>query len=143
MQRVAPLDPDYKRRIQDSFSRQSAMALMGIKIARVEPGLVELTLPFRADLTQQNGFLHAGVVTALADTASGYAALTLMPAGKDVLTVEFKVNLLRPAMGQHFFAVATVIKPGRTLTITRADVFAVSGSDQELVAAMQATMISL
>ena len=141
MRPFMPADPDYAERVRASFARQGAMALIGAGIARVEPGMVELTLPFREDLTQQHGFLHAGIVTLLADTASGYAALTLMPPGHDVLTVEFKVNLVRPAAGPAFSAVATVLKPGRTLTVARADVFAVVDERRELIAAMQATMI--
>jgi len=103
---------------------------------------VEITLPYRADLAQQNGYVHAGIVTTIADSAAGYAAYSLMPAGSEVLSVEFKVNLLRPAQGENFIARAEVIKAGRTLTVVRADVFTVAGdSDRELVATMQGTMI--
>jgi len=101
-------------------------------------------LPYRADLTQQNGYLHAGVVTTIADSACGYAAMSLMPAEAGVLSVEFKVNLLRPARGESFLARAEVIKAGRTLTVVRADVFALAeDAERQLVATMQGTMMSL
>ena len=120
------------------------MNLIGARLARVEPGVVEIELPFRADLTQQDGFLHAGVITTVADSAAGYAAYTLMPAGSRVLSIEFKVNLLRPARGELFVARAEVIKAGRTLTVVRADVFAnAENSEKELVATMQGTMMCL
>ena len=118
------------------------MNLLGARLSLVEAGVVEITLPYRADLAQQHGYLHAGVVTTIADSACGYAAYTLMPAGSEVLSVEFKVNLLRPAQGETFVARAEVIKAGKTLTVVRADVFAIAGNaDRELVATMQGTMI--
>ena len=120
------------------------MGLIGAELTRVEPGMIEITLPYRADLTQQQGYLHAGIVTTIADSACGYAAYTLMPPNSEVLSVEFKVNLLRPAKGELFLAVAEVVKSGRTLTVVRADVF---GSDKtgarELIATMLGTMICL
>ena len=120
------------------------MALIGAELTSVDPGLIEITLPYRTDLTQQHGYLHAGVVTTIADSACGYAAYSLMPAGTEVLSVEFKINLLRPAKGEHFLARAEVIKPGRMLTVVRADVFGISeGKERELVATMQGTMICL
>lgn len=137
-----PTDPDYAPRIRASFARQQVMALLGASLGLVEPGRVEIMLPFRADLTQQHGYLHAGIITTIADSACGYAALSLMPAGCEVLSVEFKINLLRPAAGEQFVARGVVLKPGRTLTITRADVFAIRQGTSTLIAAMQATMIS-
>ena len=120
------------------------MGLIGGELTRVEPGVVEITLPYRVDLTQQDGYVHAGIVTTIADSACGYAAYSLMPPESDVLAVEFKVNLLRPAKGDKFMARAEVIKPGRTLTVVRADVFATSGKDEwQLVATMQGTMMRL
>lgn len=136
-----PLNPSFARDVADSFARQPIMKLIGARLSLVEPGVVEITLPYRADLAQQNGYLHAGIVTTIADSACGYAAYTLMPAGSNVLSVEFKVNLLRPAQGETFFVRAEVIKAGRTLTVVRADVFAVTGDDKVLVATMQGTMI--
>jgi uncharacterized protein (TIGR00369 family) len=120
------------------------MSSIGAELLLVEPGKVEIALPYRSDLTQQHGYMHAGIITTIADTACGYAAYTLMPAGSEVLSVEFKVNLLRPAKGERFVAVANVLKPGRTLTVVRADVFSVTEeSERELIATMLATMICL
>jgi uncharacterized protein (TIGR00369 family) len=133
-------NPSFAEEIKRSFAAQSVMELLGAELSRIEPGVVEITLPFRDDLTQQLGYLHAGVITTIADSACGYAAYSLMPAGSEVLSVEFKVNLLRPAKGESFRARAEVIKPGRTLSVVRADVF--SDSD-ELIATMQGTMICL
>jgi uncharacterized protein (TIGR00369 family) len=120
------------------------MSSIGAELLLVEPGKVEIALPYRSDLTQQHGYMHAGIITTIADTACGYAAYTLMPAGSEVLSVEFKVNLLRPAKGERFVAVANVLKPGRTLTVVRADVFSVTEeSERELIATMLATMICM
>ena len=119
------------------------MSLIGGELARVEPGIIEITLPYRRDLTQQHGYVHAGIITTIADSACGYAAYTLMPPGSDVLAVEFKLNLLRPAKGETFTARAEVIKSGRTLTVVRADVHAYTGDQRELVANMQGTMMRL
>lgn len=139
-----PPNPDFAADVESSFAQQPIMNLIGARLARVEPGVVQIELPFRADLTQQNGYLHAGVVTTIADSAAGYAAFSLMPAGAGVLSVEFKVNLLRPARGELFVARAEVIKAGRTLSVVRADVFAIdANSERELVATMQGTMMCL
>src|SRR6185503_4537469 len=96
------LNPSFAEEVERSFARQPIMNLIGARLSLVEPGIIEITLPYRADLTQQHGFLHAGVVTTIADSACGYAAYSLMPAGSEVLSVEFKVNLLRPAEGETF-----------------------------------------
>jgi uncharacterized protein (TIGR00369 family) len=135
-------NPSFAEEVKSSFARQAIMNLIGARLSLIEPGVIEITLPYRADLTQQHGFLHAGIVTAIADSACGYAAYSLMPAGSEVLSVEFKVNLLRPARGESFVARAEVIKAGRTLTVVRADVFGVAGGNRELVATMQGTMIA-
>ena len=120
------------------------MNLIGASLSLVKPGVVEITLPFRADLGQQDGYLHAGILTTIADSASGYAAYSLMPPDSSVLSVEFKVNLLRPAHGVGFVASAEVIKAGRTLTVVRADVFGLDDKgDRTLVATMLSTMICL
>ena len=124
-----------------NFARQPAMALIGAELEVVSPGVVEVSFPFRQDLTQQDGFIHAGIISTAADSACGYAALSSMPAGSDVLSVEFKLNLLRPAAGERFVARAQVLKRGKTLTAVRADVYALTGTQERLVAAMQATMI--
>ena len=137
-------NPSFVAEVQDSFSKQTIMGLIGGELTRVEPGIVEISLTYRSDLTQQHGYVHAGIITTIADSACGYAAYTLMPPGSDVLAVEFKVNLLRPAKGESFVARAEVIKSGRTLTVVRADVHALSSGDKrELIAIMQGTMMRL
>lgn len=139
-----PSNPLFAEEIKQSFARQAIMTLIGAELRAVEPGIVEIALPYRSDLAQQHGYLHAGIVTTIADSAAGYAAYSLMPAGAEVLSVEFKVNLLRPARGVSFLARAEVIKPGRTLTVARADVFGIGeGGERELVATMLATIICL
>lgn len=136
-------NPTFVEEVRESFARQTIMSLIGGELTRVEPGVVEITLPYRTDLTQQHGYVHAGIITTIADSACGYAAYTLMPAGSDVLAVEFKVNLLRPAKGETFVARAEVVKSGRTLTVVRADVHALTNDKRELVAIMQGTMMRL
>jgi uncharacterized protein (TIGR00369 family) len=134
-------DEDFERRVRESFSCQRVMSLIGASLRRVEPGAVDIVLPYRDDLTQQGGYIHAGILTTIADSACGYAAYTLMPAGSEVLSVEFKVNLLRPAAGELFVAEARVLKAGKTLTVTRGDVYGVAAGETKLVATMLATMI--
>ncbi len=139
-----PANPDYAEKIRTSFARQAIMHLIGAELGRVEPGFVEITLPYREDLTQQHGYLHAGIVSTIADSACGYAVLSLMPSDSEVLSVEFKVNLLRPAKGVSFVARSGVIKAGQTLSVVHADVFAVfDTSEEQLIATMQGTMICL
>jgi len=136
-------NPSFAAEINESFAKQTIMGLIGAQLSRVEPGLIEITLPYRADLAQQHGYLHAGIVTTIADSACGYAAYSLMPPNSEVLSVEFKVNLLRPAKGEMFSAVAEVVKSGKTLTVVRADVFAIEEDRSELIATMLGTMICL
>ena len=138
---MKPLNPSFAQEVRQSFARQSIMELIGASLTLIEPGVVEITLPYRQDLTQQYGYLHAGIVTTIADSACGYAAFTLVPKGSGVLSVEFKVNLLRPAKGESFLARAEVIKAGKTLTVVRADVFALTEDKRTLVATMQGTMM--
>src|SRR5215813_5150518 len=141
---MTPQNPSFVEEIRQSFNGQAAMTLIGASLTRVDPGIIEITLPYRADLTQQHGYIHAGIVTSIVDTACGYAAFSLMPAGSEVLSVEFKVNLLRPAKGKSFIARAGVIKLGRTLTVVRGEVFGVDDSgERQLVATMLATMMCL
>jgi len=131
--------------VRASFARQAFMATCGARIASVQPGEVVLDVDFRDDLTQQHGFLHAGVIASVADSACGYAALTLMDADSAVMSVEFKVNLLAPAAGTSFRAAARVLRAGRTLTVCTAEVCA-RGEDGVLgapIAVMQATMMTL
>jgi uncharacterized protein (TIGR00369 family) len=136
-------NPTFVEEVKDSFDKQIVMELIGGELTRVEPGVVEISLTYRSDLTQQHGYVHAGIITTIADSACGYAAYTLMPPNSDVLAVEFKVNLMRPAKGDTFVARAEVIKSGRTLTVVRADVHAITGDQRELVAIMQGTMMRL
>jgi uncharacterized protein (TIGR00369 family) len=137
-------NPAFAEEIRQSFAKQTIMGLIGAELTRVEPGIIEISLPYRADLTQQHGYLHAGIVTTIADSACGYAAYTLMPPNSEVLSVEFKVNLLRPAKGEVFLALAEVVKSGKTLTVVRADVFASDKTEgRELIATMLGTMICL
>jgi uncharacterized protein (TIGR00369 family) len=116
-------DPDFEQRTRASFARQGAMAHLGAVIGRVEPGRVEISMPFRAELSQQHGFFHAGMIATIADSAGGYAAFTLFPAEAGVLTVEFKLNLLAAADGELAVAQGEVIRSGRTLTVCRIDAF--------------------
>ena len=136
-------NPSFAKEIERSFAKQTIMGLIGAELTRVEPGLVEITLPYRPDLAQQHGYLHAGIVTTIADSACGYAAYSLMPPDSEVLSVEFKVNMLRPAKGETFSALAEVVKSGKTLTVVRADVFGVNEDRRDLVATMLGTMICL
>ncbi|MBM3533517.1 MAG: PaaI family thioesterase [Alphaproteobacteria bacterium] len=123
-----PADPDFESRVRASFARQGIMSLLGARMTRVAPGEVSIELPFRADLSQQHGFFHAGVTSTIADSAGGYAGFTLFPADASVLTVEFKINLLAPAKGDRLVATGKVIKPGRTLTICNLEVDVIDGA---------------
>jgi uncharacterized protein (TIGR00369 family) len=134
-----PADPQYPARIRDSFARQKAMALIGASLASVAPGRVEIELPFRDDLTQQKGFVHGGILGMIADSACGYAAFTLMPAGCSIVTVEYKLNILSPAR-DSLVARGEVVKAGRTLTVARGEVYARDGKH---VATMQQTLMML
>ncbi len=136
-----PQDPNFEARIRASFDRQGFMTLLNARLTRCEPGLVELVMPFSAIITQQHGFAHAAAVTAMLDSACGFAALTLMPEGAEVLSVEFKVNLLSPAVGESFRAVGLVTRAGRTITVCQGEVFAVRDNQEKSVAIMTATMI--
>src|ERR1700689_666928 len=130
-----PQDANFRHRVQTSFARQRVMQTLGIEIMRLEPGEIDLTMPYDLPYTQQHGFVHAGIVSTGLDSACGYAAFSLMPAEAAVLTVEFKTNLLAPAKGERFLFRAHVIKPGRTLTFCEAQASALSeGSREKLVA---------
>jgi uncharacterized protein (TIGR00369 family) len=134
-------DPNFEQRVRDSFARQAAMALIGATMTQVAPGRCTIELPVRDDLTQQHKFVHGGVVGMIADSAGGYAAFTLMPADAGVLTVEFKINMLAPAKGERLIARGEVLKPGRTLAIVRADVWALEAGRETLIAAIQQTLM--
>ena len=140
---LTPQDPEYATRVRLSFGEQRAMSTIGASLGTVGPGAVDVVLPFRDDLTQQDGFLHAGVVAAIADSACGYAAHTLMPAAARVLSIEFKLNLLTPAVGERLEARARVIRAGRTVTVCQADVLAITGKTEKLIATMMGTMMTL
>jgi uncharacterized protein (TIGR00369 family) len=139
-----PQDPDFDARVRMSFARQRVMQTLGIEITRLAPGEVDLTMPYNAAYTQQHGFLHAGIVTTALDSACGYAAFSLMPAGAAVLTVEFKTNLLAPASGERFRFRAHVVKPGRTLTVCEASAFALlNGKEERFIATMTGTLMAV
>ena len=138
-----PPDPDYAARVRASFDRQSAMRLIGARMTRIAPGACTIELPCRDDLTQQHGYIHAGIVSMIVDSAGGYAGFTLFPADASVLTVEYKLNLVAPATGEHLVAQASVVKPGRTLVITRGEVYAERNGARTLCAIMQQTLIVL
>ena len=137
-----PRNPAFAEEIKQSFAKQTIMGLIGAELSRVDPGVIEISLPYRAALAQQHGYLHAGIVTTIADSACGYAAYSLMPANSEVLSVEFKVNLLLPAKGEMFLASAEVVKSGKTLTVVRADVFSLGQEgERTLIATMLGTMM--
>jgi len=134
---------DLAQRVRDSFDKQQVMRLIGAGLVSVLPGEVELSLAYRPELSQQAGFIHAGVVTTVLDSACGYAALTAMPEGSEVVSVEFKVNLLAPAVGERFRAVGRVRRAGKTLVVCTGELFAVKNGQEKLVALMQGTMFTV
>ena len=136
-----PFDPAIDRRIRDSFGRMQAMTLIGASVAEVRAGEVDIVLPFSQKLTQQHGFVHAGVIATIIDTACGYAALTLMPMDAAVLTTEFKLHLLSPAKGERFIAAGRVVRPGRKLMVCIGEVFAEEGTSRKQIALMTASMM--
>lgn len=136
-----PLDDDYAARVRGSFARQPFMDHLGVRLTLVAPGRCEVAVPYRAQLTQQHGYFHGGVMASLADSAAGYAAYSLMPADATVLTVEYKLSILRPGRGDRLVARAVVIKPGRTLTVVQADVFALGNEGEtQCVTSLQTLM---
>ena len=138
-----PKNPDFKQRVQHSFDRQQAMATLGASIIDIEPGKVSIRLPFSETLTQQHGFIHAGIISTVLDSACGYAAFSLMPVNAAVLTIEYKINLLSPAKGDWFEAIGVVKKPGRNVTVADGEVYAHSGGARKLVASMVGTLMSI
>jgi uncharacterized protein (TIGR00369 family) len=134
-------DPHFAERVRASFARQGAMRLIGAELLAVAPGYCAIALVPRAEVAQQHGYVHAGIVSAIVDTAGGYAGFTLFPAHASVLTVEYKLNLLAPATGERLVAEGFVVKPGRTLSITRGEVHAEHGGKRTLVALMQQTLM--
>lgn len=140
---LEPRDPHFAARVRDSFDKQRVMHTLGARLTRVEPGEVDIELPFQESLTQQNGFLHAGVVTTILDSACGYAAFSLMPADAGVLSIEFKTNLLAPAAGERLIARARVVRAGRTITVCQADGLMIAGGEERLVATLTGTMMTV
>ena len=140
---LEPQDPEFERRVRDSFGRQRFMTTIGARLVRVEPGEVDIELAVRDDLSQQHGFLHAGALATVADSACGYAALSLMPPGAAVLSVEFKINMLAPAKGDRVVAHGRILRAGKTITVCRGDVVAHSADGERLVATMVGTMMTV
>lgn len=138
-----PADPDFEARIRASFARQGLMATIGAELTSVEPGRTEISMLVTSPVSQQHGFVHAGAVAAIADSAAGYAALSLMPPGAGVLTTEFKINLLAPAGGEKLVARGRVIKAGRTLTLALTEVFAIKNGQEKLCAMLTATLMTI
>jgi uncharacterized protein (TIGR00369 family) len=138
-----PRDPAFEDKVRESFARQKVMTLIGARLGRVEPGHVSIELPYRDDLTQQHGFLHAGILGTIADSAGGYAGFTLMPAGSSVLSVEYQIHLLEPAEGQRFVATGRVLRSGRTLTVCELEVEAVKDGGTRRCAWGSQTLICL
>lgn len=138
-----PANPDFADRCRRSFAMQGFMDHIGARLTRIEPGLCEVELPVRPELTQQHGYVHGGVLASIADSAAGYAAFSLMDAGSAPLTVEYKLNIVRPGEGERMLARARVVKPGRTLTVVQADVFGVAGDRETLCVTSLQTLIRL
>lgn len=141
--RFEPQDPAYAERVRASFARQGAMQTIGATLADIAPGRVVIELPWHQALTQQHGFLHAGMVATALDSACGYAGSTLMPAEAGVLTIEFKINLLAPAQGSRFRMEGLVVKPGRTITVAEGRAYALHEGREKLVATMGATLMTI
>ena len=138
-----PKNPGFAARVRASFERQAAMVTIGATLAEVQAGRVVIELPWAAGLTQQHGFLHAGMVATALDSACGYAGFSLMPREAAVLTIEYKINLLAPAKGQRFRMIGEVVKPGRTVTVVEGKAFAIDDGREKLVATMHATLMAV
>jgi uncharacterized protein (TIGR00369 family) len=138
-----PANPGFEQAVRDSFDKQGIMRHIGARLTAVRPGQVEISVPYSDDLSQQHGFFHGGVVGTIADSAGGYAAFSLMAAGDGVLTVEYKVNLMAPADGSLLHAQGTVVRPGRTLTVSRADVWVVKNGRETLCGTLQQTLMRI
>jgi uncharacterized protein (TIGR00369 family) len=140
---LQPSDPAYEDRVRASFARQGLLRTLSASLERVAPGLVDVALTPGSAVSQQHGFVHAGALAAIADSAAGYAALSLMPPGVGVLTTEFKINLLAPAVGERVLAKGRVVKAGRTLTLAQTEVFSEAAGQAKLVALLTATLITV
>ena len=140
---LQPIDPDFEKRVRESFSRQGFMDFIGAEITEIGPGYCEIQVPYKRELSQQHGFFHAGIIGTLADNSGGYAAFTLMPTDASILTVEYKLNLIAPGDGELLIGRGQVIKAGSTLTICRPEVFVVKNGVQTLCATALMTLIAL
>ena len=138
-----PKDPQYRSRVEASFNQQQVMKTLSVEIESLQPGEIELIMPYGVAYTQQHGFMHAGIIATVLDNACGYAAFSLMPDDVAILTVEFKTNLLAPARGERFLFRGKVVKPDRTITVCEAQAFAVGGGEEKLVATMTGTLMAL
>ncbi len=138
-----PQDPEYAARVARSFAKQGIMDTLGATLLRVAPGEVDIALPIGPGVSQQHGFAHAGAISTIADSAAGFAALTLMPSSAGVLTAEFKINLMSPGAGERLVAAGRVVKPGRLLTIAQAEVFGETNGSRKLVALLTATLVAV
>ena len=137
------LPDEQQERVRASFAKQGLMTTLGATLSTVSPGMVEIVLSPHPAISQQHGFVHGGAVSAIADSAAGYAALSLMPADIGVLTTEFKINLLAPAAGDRILARGRVVKAGRTLTMAQAEVFAIIEGQEKLIALLTATLMAV
>lgn len=143
MEGFEPRDPDYRKKVEESFDRQAIMKTIKASLLKIEPGSVSIEMTYSTDITQQHGFVHAGIVSTVVDNACGYSALSLMPEDSGILTIEFKVNLLAPAKGDHFVATGFVRKPGKTIFVTEGEMVAFDGDEKTTVATMTATMMRI
>jgi uncharacterized protein (TIGR00369 family) len=139
----APKDPEFQARVEASFAKQGLMTSLGASLGQIAPGMVEIALPASPSVSQQHGFIHAGAIAAIADSAAGYAALTLMPAGVGVLTIEFKINLVAPANGDRIIARGRVVKAGRTLTLAQSEVTTENATEEKLVGLLTSTLMTI
>lgn len=138
-----PKSKDYREKVRGSFEKQPAMSSLGVEITSLEPGRIELRMPYNQAFTQQHGFVHAGIISTALDSACGYAAFSLMVDEAEVLTVEFKINLIAPAEGETFLFRAEVVKPGRTITVVNGTAFAINDGTEKAVATMTGTMMAI
>jgi len=137
----SPKNPDFENAVKTSFAKQGAMTHLGAKLVKVAPGFCEIEMPYAEELCQQHGFIHAGIVSAVADSAGGYAGFSLMPEGDGVLTIEFKVNLMAPAAGEKLIARGQVIRAGKTITVAQSDAYMLQDGKEKHVATMQLTLM--
>jgi len=143
MSEYQPRNPDFEHRTRDSFARQAFMAMLGVDLVKVEPGHVEMRLPYRPELGQQHGYFHGGVIGTLADNAGGYAAFSLLAAADSILTIEYKMNIVSPGQGEALVAIGTVLKPGRRLTVCEARIYAETAGKRKLCATALCTLMTM